>query len=746
MRHTPDHRASQLAGWIISLGIAAAALFFISLTTHQSREAAVWNRYSWPYAAVVAMAGLALAAAGLAALRWRARLPGAIVAGLSRLPADAVFAGLLIAGGLVGWLYHYPPYGIFASAWFHGGSLLLLILGALCLATRFLVRRLEPAALASLWALLFGALAAILAARLGVDLHGVRLAALAGPLAGYAMFRAVSALAARPSLWTGRLSAGPRHIIRWAAIGAALALFILAVYGPARQHGLLNNDEIQFVNHIVAQGGLAGVLRPASTVLFRPLFQLQAWLDYSLFGLNHAGYVLVQLGLVWLSAVAVFALLARLTGRLLVSGLLAAVVIAHRFVADLVSVWAIDTLTLNALLAVLVILFQAYRPASRYYYAALALLLFIGCLSRENGLVTVGAVGFSALLRLRRPAAERSRAAREFVVTLLVLAAYVLLRRWWLGNDVPPRLFIQETCLGLKLLQREELAALPMRQQAATIAYTVAANLIAPVAPFLFGGTGCLTAANWGAWLPPLLGVVGGVWLGHVAERPRVAPGPLPTQRNAWGLLLLSGIVAGGPLLLWAAPSLASLGRSDHLDLWLHGVVTLLLLLSLARQWPASPAPWLALVNVIGVWLLGALVFGLYFRYRNFYLLLFGWAIVAALGWPGRQPAGGRGRSLSASLSLLTMALLIASVARVRGSLPVPWLLAENFTAPSVVCWPGISDGFAVEWSREYRLEAEVSACRAQARCDPTTWQLPFTEGQTPWSPSPADNCAVVEP
>jgi len=738
-------RSKTAAAGIYALGLITAAFYVWSLTTHQSRNAVIWHRFSWPVFVVFALTGVALVGSLVFTLRFRDRLVEQLLRWLPRLPADALIVTVLASSGLAVWLFHPPPFGFMTSVWFRAALGLTLMTALAIIILRYLLVGPEPEAVTGLWSFVFAAVLVIVAAYFPASSATLGLVVVVSPLVGYGLWRATVLITARPPGWIMHLPWAYHRHTRWltAGVAFALALFTLAVYGRATQHGLLNLDEILWVNFAFTHAPLTVILQPATRVFVRPLFQLQALIDYRLFGLHYAGYVLVQLGLVWLSAVALFALVAKLSRNVWLAALLAALVIGHRFVSSLVSAWTIDTITINAGLAVLALYVLTFLPTSRVYYVTLGAIGLLACLSRENGLITMGAVGFSAALRLMRPAPEKARAVRELAVVLGVLVGYLGLRQVWLGAGLPQQLFIQETCLGTAFYWSYELAALPLVKQAAVVAYTIAANLTAPVLPFLFDDVGCLAVSDWSGWLVPLAFVLGGTALCHTNER-RAVPTLNPNPANqAWQLGLLAALVAGGPLLQWAAVHLESLGRLDRPDLWLHGAATLIVLYTLLRLRPSNRAEVVTVANVVGTWLGSALIFGLYFRYRNFYLLVFAWALLVAIGWRTLTRLG-NARYVQATLGLLLVASLVVNLARVRSSLPVPGLLPVNFDSSNAVCRPGIADAFALEWARWYALEPEVAACRAQARCDPEGWQLPYGYGPQTWTPSPQDNCGIA--
>jgi hypothetical protein len=183
--------------------------------------------------------------------------------------------------------------------------------------------------------------------------------------------------------------------------------------------------------------------------------------------------------------------------------------------------------------------------------------------------------------------------------------------------------------------------------------------------------------------------------------------------------------------------------QSDSLDLWLHGGATLVALYGLLRSRPANRAEWVATANAAGVWLGSAFLFGLYFRYRNFYVLIFAWALLIAIGWKALARLG-NSRHMRATLGLLLVAGLVVNLTRVSSSLPVAYLLPANFESSSMICRPGIDDEFALQWARRHSLQQEVASCRAKARCDPTVWELPYGYSGEAWSPSLTDHCGAA--
>ena len=119
------------------------------------------------------------------------------------------------------------------------------------------------------------------------------------------------------------------------------------------------------------------------------------------------------------------------------------------------------------------------------------------------------------------------------------------------------------------------------------------------------------------------------------------------------------------------------------------------------------------------------------FAAENFYVTLARTFWIAAVG-----------TAISLTLAVMLASLLVVNVVRVRQTIPANFLLVGNFNDRDYwVCWPGISAEFAQAWAAYYALDDEVAGCRAAARCNPATWQLPYTEGRPAWHPPGQQVC-----
>jgi hypothetical protein len=706
------------------LALLSISLFFIALTTQQSLIANVFGRYSWLYAAFLLLVGISIIGLAIYSIYYRSNLLKIISTVLTRLPFDYLFAGLVAIVGTVVLLYSYPAFGILTTFWFIGSVLTFLAALLILLIVRFQVMGIETPAVIAVWSFVFAAVLWAVLAYLSAGPELLGLVGIGGPVAGYMIFRCYFVLESLRPQWLAKiksiLSAPSILLVLVSLVG--LALFIIVIYRDAFQHALLLPDELHAIDHVHNASLIEAVLTPKYTAFFRPLFQLQAYFDYKVFRLHYPGYVLTQLGLVWLSASVLFMVILKTSKNILFACLLAAAVVAHRFVSDLVTVWSIDTLTLAATFVVLALYTSSYWMANKTYYIGLGLLLLLACISRENGLLAMAGVGLGTLVRFRSPGITRLRAIRELLVISIVILVYGVMRYIWLGISLPSQLFLQGTCFGTQLYQPWELIELSTPGQIAVIGYTAFANVISIFIPFAVNDNGCFQWSNFRDGLLFAAMLFGYLLISFAAWRRLNSREQISTRSPVLSVVLSLVILAGGPILVFASSYSSISGPLLQLDLWLHASITsltLYIVLSTRKSETPNPA---ALVNILGAILGMILLSSFYFRYRNFYLYTFYWASFVVIGWQALAYSPYR-RFLKATLVVLLAAALLVNTVRIGNSLPLPLLLPENFNTQSGLCDPWISDDLARQVGDQYGLQEKVSACRAEARCNLDAWK-----------------------
>jgi hypothetical protein len=708
--------------------LISAGLFFISFTTHRSSPQHIFERYSLSYSLFLLMMGVALAALLLLTFRYWFRLPNMLVGLLTRVPSDGLYVVAIIVVTSISWLCAYPLFGVMTTIWFIAGSITLLVAIPCLLIMRLFIAGLEPQAIAAVWSFVFASILFTLIAYLGFDSELLRwLCVTGGPLLGYAIFRCIHIINAGKPRWVSTFKELLTTYSAW-FIGvslAGLALIIAFGYREITQQSFMNGDELHLIDFVRVRPLLTAVFTPMFSTLFRPLFQLQAYIVYTIFGLDHSGYAVAQLGLLWLSASALFISIIKITKNILLACMLTMVVVVHRFVSYLVIIWAIDTITFSATLAVVVLYLSSYSTANRVYYLTLGLMLLLGCISRENGLLSVLGVGFGALSRFLLPNGMKPRAVKELLLLAVVVLTYFLLRRLWIGNLLPGQFFLQETCLGFDLYEASELASFSTVRQVMVFGYTVMANLTAFIFPAAINDVGCIQwpgiqygfvfVAILSSWI--VTGLIAEIWLHREGHRQALS--------KVLMVMLPLSVIIGGPILVFASKLWPHFDHLEWLDLWLYSAITFLALYAFTLKQSEESSRSVAIANILGAVLGAAVLSGFYFRYRNFYSLIFYWAILIAICWHLAQLSTRGNNFFKSTLVVLLLAAIGVNIIRINHNLPMPALMPENFNANNKLCSPWISDELALAISRQDSLEDEVAACRIEAVCDLSNWPSP---------------------
>ena len=207
----------------------------------------------------------------------------------------------------------------------------------------------------------------------------------------------------------------------------------LAVFGQVREHEFVGFDDYVYIvqNSNLRDGlsasGLLGAFRPHFSNWI-PLTALSYQLDYTLYGLEPAGYHATNLLLHTLSAVLLFLAFARMTGEVWRSGFVAAVFAIHPLHVESVA-WVSERKDVLSGLFLMLTL-HAYiryreRPSSRGRYLAAIAFLALGLLAKPM-LVTLPFVllllDYWPLGRFSEPAGARSEWRRALLEKLPMFA------------------------------------------------------------------------------------------------------------------------------------------------------------------------------------------------------------------------------------------------------------------------------------------------------------------------------------
>ena len=223
-----------------------------------------------------------------------------------------------------------------------------------------------------------------------------------------------------------------------ALIALLLAALTLAVYAPVRNHSFVDyDDHIDILdNPNLREGlGLKSIARSFAQPYHSnwiPLTYLSLRLNYTLHGLEPAGYLLANVGLHLASTLLLFYALARMTGAVGRSAFVAAVFAVHPLHVESVA-WAAERKDVLCgffwMLALLAYARYVEKPGSRARYAGVAASLSLALLAKPMAVTLPFALlllDYWPLGRLRTDASRRlpdpSRLLRAVVEKLPLLA------------------------------------------------------------------------------------------------------------------------------------------------------------------------------------------------------------------------------------------------------------------------------------------------------------------------------------
>lgn len=437
-------------------------------------------------------------------------------------------------------------------------------------------------------------------------------------------------------------------------------------------------------------------------MVYRPFFSLQAWTWLQLFGLHYVYYQVMELVLLGLAALTVYAVARRVLDAPSLALLLALAFASHPYISDLTN-WPVDTATWTVILAGLAALLLLRLGSGARWFGALALVMMLAPFTRENGLAIIAAVvGAAAYARYVSRLTTR-QVGLVAVMALLAVVGYFVVRGYAGGASLRPSQLIEESGMWGTFYGRNQVIAFTGLQRLGYFAYNAIGHAWASFLP-VFMPCGVI-------W-PRLVGMLAAVTLAAGAMLGLASP--QPRSRTFTGLLMAIGAVA-----LVAIVGLVTTIEIDSgllaLGLALHGVLVVFSVGVLARR-----GSWTTGVTVLAVYALilvaanSAVAFP-YFRFRSLYLGLMGWVLLLAFVFK-QHPAHGRALALRRVAIWIVAALVIVNGLRVSLALPVASLLPENFNSASVICRPEIPDGLAVRVAQEVNLEpAALTNCRLAA-------------------------------
>jgi hypothetical protein len=724
-------RLTVAAGIVVWLG---ASVILWSLSSHVSRSGTLLGRYSRGYALLLVVGLLAVVTFGLTLIWPRRQWPRAAEAWLRRVPLSLLPVLIALGTPTLAWLlrlgssrYAFLSQPLFqiGSAVVHGGLALLLYSawqngGA---ANPVWADRQLAITRTVLISLLFTGAAGLFLPAVGLRLSAPKYWALLlmGFLAIVVGVEAARRAWAVPEV-RERIRAAWVSLYRFQTLvaGVLIVAYIFVTYRPGLQQALLGGDELLLLSIVYGRSPWIGFLGPLPKFgsLFRPLFALQAWVLYTVFGPNFSAYYVFQLAHLVLSCLLIVYCALAIGGSFKVALLTALLFSSHVFVSDQISRWAFDVAPLTGLIAIAVAALLWRWPSRWYAYLALLVLLFLAALSRENGLAVIAATGLYAVFAVVVKHWRRPQALAVLLVCVGAALLYFVPRTIILsGVPIDPTANVERTAVLYRIYSVQEIQVLLPAQRLGLYAYTALANLISYFIP-VFGQVGELWSGNVGVW------VIVPVVMGSLTALIGLTP-PVTQNWSTWSslrrrriLFALTLVVAGLGLAVFAIADSTDLQVADPTTLAaLQFAIQLGLSLGIlyaslrGRAW--SPAHRAMAGFALGLIVAGSLVAFPYFRYRTHYIGYFGWLLLLVIVLYYLR-AGRWRTSLRRAMLISATALVVINAARVNTSLPLPYLLPANFTYRGMICAPALPAAVAEAIAERYQLDQKaLDACRA---------------------------------
>ncbi len=489
-----------------------------------------------------------------------------------------------------------------------------------------------------------------------------------------------------------------------------LSVFVIVAYvfitsGPALQGALFNPDVLRLIDHARSHGPFAGFFGDPGgwAYLYRPLFVLQAWISYSLFGLNYAGYqVLGTLQCVLATVIIYFAVFLLIRDNL-VALLLSLLYTPHPY-TSIVTTWVIDSAPICTMTVAGVLILLAKRRQSLRWYGAFVALLTLAPLAREDGLIVFPAVAAYLLVGLLMRYITRREALSLFLGSALSALIYMGMRAQAIGLLPQQKGGYTITGFFWVNLTPDQIAAFGALPRLGYYLYTGLAHIAANFIP-VFGRTGVLSSDQAGeliasALLTAVLIFI--IWLAQPWRPPR-----LP---RTLAVVVMTTAVPASVVLLTPA-STASLVNSIFASLAMHGVLSLFIWYGAFHRSHWTEGQKAAAAFALALILASGLVHFLFFEYRLFFLGLLGWIILLAVCIHHR-PAGRWNTSLRAAALILVMIMVIISGVRLYKSLPT--FRPGQFH--QALCAPWAPDALVLQAAERYQVDVNaVLACRPEA-------------------------------
>lgn len=502
-----------------------------------------------------------------------------------------------------------------------------------------------------------------------------------------------------PGTWVWRSTRTTGVLTRWLELHPLASVFLIvayvfAVHGPALHGALLEADALGVISLFAEKGPLAPFAQtvPAWPMLYRPLYGVQGWLLYNLFGLNYAGYHIVLVLQFILLTVILYKTLRLAAVNNWIALLASLAVFVHPF-SYVNTRWIIDPATLSAiaLVAVTALLVRA-RGGWRWHLVFTALLVAAPVL-RESGLTANGMVAVYAVFAFFRGLISRKLAAIMFAEASLTAGLYLALHSTLTsGAEQHIKSAGEHVFSVASYLAKTFFPALrpdPM--------FTAAQPLV---------WLDLDEAANFAAWLI-LSGLL--VALGYIALWWQSW---LPQRRRTIALVFGVAGLAGAVTVIWLRTHFEFSLRHDVVT-GIHGVLSLAILYAVwfLPAW-TSRQRTLA-VAASGMILANSVVHFPYFVVRSLYFGVVGWALLLALGAQRFPTRLAWQRSVRGLMVVLLVVMALVNLLNPQQDLPA--FVAGQFSRS--LCPPNIPFDMATRVALHNEIDlGEVYACRLGSR------------------------------
>jgi hypothetical protein len=475
-------------------------------------------------------------------------------------------------------------------------------------------------------------------------------------------------------------------------------------------------------------------------IYYRPMFTLQMWIMYRLFGLNYTGYQATILAIHTLGAIALLVALVRLGANVPTAAIAAAFYSVHPYISEHV-MWISDSAVLTRLIMMLILIVLPHHKESWKWYAGLGALLFLAPITRETGLAIVGGTFVYAVAAYLFGHLDRRAAILVAALCLASVATYFSLRAIGTGalvRSVP----VENSAILRTEYTAEQIAAFSPGQRRSLYLYTVLAYFTGAFFP-IYADAGVLRHYYLAHVI--VLAIVVTIfsltlWLTRRTSRKT----KLILIGAVGGLIVLAGLVMGIPTIREAVrapylqmqariPIIRALGavfnvavgffyssiigvnqmlELDPTVIMSFGIIYAALF---SRKWSAGHKSVALLA--LGIIAAVAVMAFPYFRLRTLGISLIGWLLLFTLAVINL-----RNTRFQKAVGVLMLLMMVTATVRnglwVHRRVPPEHMRPTNFTAESELCTTPVNDDLVFEATRRFGSidPAALAACREANR------------------------------